>query len=133
MVLDECLYQTGLGNRDIAKQILSQERRSMVYADSAEPKSIAEIRHAGVRIKGAVKGRDSINYGISILQEQEMLVTRRSHNIENELTNYTWLIDKEGRTTNKPIDLFNHTIDAIRYVAASKFTNKRKFIRAVAS
>ena len=110
-VLDEICYRTGMVNNDIAKLLVGK----IVYADSAEPKSIEEIRRTGVNIKGATKGADSINFGIATMQDQEYLVTKRSVNLKNELNSYTWAIDRDGNTVNKPIDSYNHAIDGIRY------------------
>lgn len=111
-ILNEVVYRTGMVNNDIVKYLPKSE---IVYADSAEPKSIEEIRRAGINIKGVTKGRDSINFGIQIMQQQKYLVTSQSTNIIKELRNYTWDIDKSGARLNKPIDAFNHAIDAIRY------------------
>lgn len=111
-ILDEVCYQTGLVNSDIANKIKGSP---IVYADSAEPKSIEEIKRQGVLIKGVTKGKDSINFGIQIMQSQEYLVTSRSINLIKELRAYCWDNDKTGNRINKPIDSFNHCIDAVRY------------------
>lgn len=111
-ILDEVCYRTGMVNSDISRVL---KGKGVVYADSAEPKSIEEIRRTGVYILGASKGRDSIVFGISTMQEQEYLVTSRSINLKNELNSYTWATDRDGNVTNKPIDNFNHLIDGIRY------------------
>ena len=124
IILDEVIYQKGLSNSDISKLMKTYDVTGEVYADSAEPKSIAEIKRYGHKIKGAKKGRDSINYGISILQDYELIVTKRSTNIKDELSKYTWKKEKDGTTSNQPIDAFNHTIDAIRYLAVSKLGKK---------
>ena len=118
ILLDEIIYRTGLLNRDLIKLIKQDGKDRYIIADSAEPKSIQEIRVGGVRVKGATKGRDSIMHGISLIQEHDILVTKRSANIINELQNYQWQTDKEGETINKPIDSFNHSIDAIRYICS---------------
>lgn len=123
-ILDELVYQKGLSNKQIAKQIPD---KLPVYFDSAEPKSIAEIKTYGVRAIGASKGKDSINYGIQIMQEQEYWVTRRSKNIINELTKYTWKKDKRtNQKLNIPIDDFNHAIDGIRYHEMETLKPKKK-------
>ena len=72
------------------------EKGVTVYADSAEPKSIEEIRQAGIYIQGATKGRDSINYGIQVMQSQEYLITSTSLNLIKELRSYCWDEDKTG-------------------------------------
>lgn len=111
-ILDEVCYQTQLLNGDIAKMCTKDV---IVYADSAEPKSIEEIRRQGVMIKGVTKGKDSISFGIQIMQQQEYLITSRSTNVIKEFRQYCWDVDKTGNKLNKPIDKFNHAIDAIRY------------------
>lgn len=110
--------RTGMTNDVIAQTIinlgLSKER---VIADSAEPKSIAEIKRLGIsRIKAAVKGPDSVKNGIDRLQRYDIIIDERCNNTIDEFDNYTWVKDKKtGEYINEPIDLFNHHIDAIRY------------------
>jgi len=111
-ILNEIVYQTGLLNSDIAKKL---PKDVPVYADSAEPKSIADIQRYGITIKGVTKGRDSINYGIDVMQREEYLVTSNSTNLIKELRSYCWDSDKTGKRLNKPVDNYNHAIDAVRY------------------
>ena len=111
-ILNEIVYRTGMLNNDIAEVL---PKNTYVYADSAEPKSIEEIRRTGVNILPVKKGADSIIYGIQTMQTQEYLITSRSKNTINEFQKYIWAKDKRGDTLNKPIDKFNHAIDAIRY------------------
>jgi len=111
-ILDEMTYQTGLLNSDISKML---PKDVPVYADSAEPKSIADIQRYGITIKGVTKGRDSINYGIDVMQRQNYLVTSQSVNLIKELRSYCWDKDKTGKQLNKPVDNFNHALDAVRY------------------
>ena len=113
-ILHEKAYQTKMLNSDIAKQL---PENVLIVADSAEPKSIEEIRRHkhGIVIKGATKGKDSINYGIDVMQRQDYLVTRESTNLIKELRSYCWDTDKTGKRLNKPIDNFNHALDAVRY------------------
>ena len=111
-IIDQLFYRTGMLNHEIAMEL---PKNTFVYADSAEPKSIETIRRAGVNIMPVSKGRDSINFGISVMQEQKYLVTSRSVETIKELRSYCWDTDKAGKTLNKPIDKFNHAIDAIRY------------------
>ena len=127
IIVDEVIYQTGLLNSDIVKR-MQHDRRSVIYADSAEPKSIEEIRRAGFNIKPVSKGADSINFGITVLQEQELLVTSNSTNLIKELRSYCWDKDKSGKVLNKPIDYLNHAMDALRYFAMMELTTKRKKI-----
>jgi len=118
MYVDELIYRTGMLNRDIATTMESlgiRKRHDQIFADSAEPKSIQEIYNAGFNIKGAAKGKDSINVGINKIQEYNVHVTKRSLNLIKELRNYAWITDKDGRATNKPVDAWNHLIDGWRY------------------
>jgi phage terminase large subunit len=110
-IIDEVAYRTGMLNSDIAKAL---PNFVPVYADSAEPKSIDEIRRYGIRIKGVTKGKDSINYGIQIMQSQSYLVTSTSTNLIKELRNYCWDTDAQGRTMNTPTGT-DHGIDSWRY------------------
>ena len=111
-IVNEIVYRTGMVNSDIAKILPSGV---IIYADSSEPKSIEEIRRYGKTIKGVTKGNDSINYGIDVMQRQDYLVTKSSTNLIKELRSYCWDVDKQGVRMNKPIDHFNHAIDALRY------------------
>lgn len=111
-ILDEIIYRTGMVNGDIAAIL---PKGPVVYADSAEPKSIEEIRRTGVYIKPVTKGADSVNFGIQTIQDHDYLVTSRSTNLIKELRSYCWDTDKTGKRLNKPIDKFNHAIDAWRY------------------
>ena len=111
-ILNEICYRTGMVNADIARVL---PNKATVWADSAEPKSIEEIRRFGVDIRGVTKGRDSINFGIQTMQGQDYLVTSHSTNLIKELRQYSWDKDRNGKTLNKPIDIFNHCIDAVRY------------------
>ena len=112
-ILNEICYSKGLSNGQIAKYILT---KLPCYCDSAEPKSIDELKRYGVKAYPVTKGSDSINFGIQIMQEQDYLVTSNSTNLITELRKYAWDKDKKTNSTlNKPIDNFNHAIDAIRY------------------
>ena len=111
-ILNEICYQTGLVNTEIAKKL---QNNIIAYADSAEPKSVEEIRRTGQLIKGVTKGLDSVNFGIQIMQSQEYLVTSQSTNLIKELRSYCWDKDRSGKQINKPIANYNHAIDAVRY------------------
>ena len=128
IIWDELIYQTGMTNGDIANMMKSLEVRhsDFIIADSAEPKSIAEINRYGFKIQPADKGPDSINFGIDVLQEEEFLVTKRSTNMIKELRKYMWDKDKTGKTLNKPVDAFNHCIDPMRYLATAKMSKHRQ-------
>ena len=122
-VLDEFCFKKGLSNKQIADILLTAEDNCLVVADSAEPKSIDEIKSYGLNIIGAKKGRDSIAYGIQYVQDQKIFVTKRSVNIIKEYRNYLWMTDKEGKIINKPEGGFDHSLDAVRYALTS--LNKR--------
>jgi phage terminase large subunit len=112
-ILNEICYQKGLSNSQIAKYITT---KLPCYCDSAEPKSIDELKSYGVKAYAVTKGSDSINFGIQVMQEQDYLVTSKSVNLTKELRKYAW--DKDKKTNeklNKPIDNYNHAIDATRY------------------
>lgn len=112
-ILNEICYQKGLSNSQLSKFITT---KLPCYCDSAEPKSIAELYSLGVNAYPVTKGKDSINYGIQIMQEHNYLVTSGSKNLINELRKYAWDKDKAtGMQINKPIDAFNHGIDGWRY------------------
>lgn len=120
--VDELLYKNKLTNSMIVAELqkLGVIQGQSIVADSAEPKSIADLSAAGFWVEGAMKGKDSINNSISRLQEYDILVTQRSHNLIKELRNYVWVKNKDGQETRTPIDNFNHAIDALRYVALNK-------------
>jgi phage terminase large subunit len=116
--LDELIYQTGMLNRDIINmfaQLKIRRNYDEIIADSAEPKTIDELRLAGYNVKPALKGADSVNLGIDRLKSKPLFVTKRSVNLIKELRNYAWVSDKDGNPTNKPVDMWNHAIDASRY------------------
>jgi phage terminase large subunit len=123
IICNEVIYSTSLLNSDIIN-LMSHDKRLPIWADSAEPKSIEEIRRAGYNIKAVVKGADSINFGISVLQQRQMLITKTSVNLIKELRAYSWDVDKTGKKLNKPIDSMNHAIDALRYFAMMQLAIK---------
>lgn len=122
-ILDEIVYQKGMSNQHIADALKGQDNNKLVVADSAEPKSIDEIRIHGINIIPAAKGKDSVNQGIQLLQDQRMLYTKRSHNIAKEYRNYLWERDKEGKILNKPEHGFNHALDGVRYFLQNHLKN----------
>ena len=110
------LYQKGLSNRKIHQELSSMGYgKERFTGDSAEPKSIDELKGLGLRIKGAKKGKDSVKNGIQWIQDLEIIVHPRCVNFLTEISNYTWDKDKFGKTLNTPIDDFNHLMDAMRY------------------
>jgi phage terminase large subunit len=125
-IFDEVFYQKGLLNRDISNLLKTYDATEIIYADSAEPKSIAELNHYGHLVYPVKKGRDSINYGLSLINQNKIYITSRSKNLINELRNYIWMSDKQGNVLNKPIDSFNHAIDAMRYAITSQLSDPNK-------
>ncbi len=125
LYLDEFIYQTGMTNRDIHNTLasLGLDRRAEIFADSAEPKSIDELHKFGWNVKPTLKGADSVMAGIDQLKRYKLVVTPRSKNLVKELQNYKWVEDKNGNLLNKPIDAFNHAIDAARYAVFNKKAN----------
>jgi len=119
--INELIYETGLTNPMIATKIKEFNKQSQeTIFDSAEPKSIQELTNQGIRVLPAKKGADSIKSSIDILKRYKLNVTINSINLRKELNSYKWAIDKDGKSTNEPIDYNNHLIDALRYVALNK-------------
>ena len=125
-VFDE-MYERGMSNERIAERITEMGyAKELITADSAEPKSIDRLRTLGLRrVRAAQKGKDSILNGIDRIQDYELIVHPRCKNFLVEIYNYTWAKDKFGRAINKPIDDFNHLMDAIRYALESDTKHAR--------
>lgn len=125
--VDERIYSTAMTNQDIGARMgeLGMTRRDLVVADSAEMKSIEELRRMGYNIIPATKGKDSIVNGIDILKRYRIHITRTSRNILNEIGRYMWDTDRDGNHTNRPIDKYNHAIDALRYATSNKLGIRR--------
>lgn len=121
-ILDEICYQKGLSNKQIA-DLLNNQRPMLVIADSAEPKSIDEIKSYGINIIATEKGKDSVNNGIQLVQDQRISVTKRSVNLIKEYRNYMWEVDKDGKILNVPSPIWNHCMDALRYGLSSIIKN----------
>lgn len=123
-VFDEVLYKKGMLNSDISNVL--NGLNGWIYADSAEPKSIAELKARGHKIQPCSKGKDSVVYGIELINQNNISVTSRSKNLINELRNYSWQKDKYGDYVLKPVDSFNHAIDAARYALMEELKNPNK-------
>ncbi|MFT3993813.1 MAG: terminase large subunit [Dysgonomonas sp.] len=124
--IDELLYERGYDNMMIA-DLLSEKNiphDTPIVADSAEPKSIREIKSKGWRVEPAQKGQDSINTGIAILNRYRKHITTHSTNIINEYRNYRWRTDEFGNMSNMPIGRYNHSVDAQRYVCLNKLIER---------
>ena len=126
LYVQELIYETGLTNKDISDrmEVLEVSKGSLIVADSAEPKSIEELRRYGWTIDGVKKGKDSIMFGINLLKGYQINVHSSSKNLIKELEQYKWKVNKNGDTLNVPIDEYNHAIDALRYLVMHKFTKK---------
>lgn len=123
------LYEKGLTNRMIYDRLVSMGYgKESIVCDSAEPKSIAELRGYGLRAKAAVKGKDSISHGIQYIQGLTIYIHPRCVNFITEIQNYTFDKDKLGNAINQPIDDFNHLMDAMRY-ALEKYAMGRVTIK----
>tara|TARA_R110002051_G_scaffold88619_1_gene155992 strand:+ start:3519 stop:4670 length:1152 start_codon:yes stop_codon:yes gene_type:complete len=123
MYVKELLYRTGMTNQDLGNEFkkLGFDRRDEIYCDSAEPKSIEEIHRMGFNTKPTFKG--SINIGIDVIRRYRLYITEDSLNTIKELRNYKYIEDKNGNLTNKPVDAFNHSLDALRYSVVNKLQN----------
>ena len=117
-ILDEVLYAKGMSNKQIADTFLNK-KKALVIADSAEPKSIDEIKIYQLNIIPTKKGKDSVRQGIQIVQDQPISITKQSVNILKEYRNYLWETDKDGKILNEPEHIWSHSMDAIRYAMSS--------------
>lgn len=121
--LDEVVYATGLITSDLSgllKDAGLRLRHDVLVCDSARPESIEELYRYGWNAKPCRKGKDSVIAGINAIKRHGLRVTKNSVNLIRELRNYTWECDKEGNPTNKPVDKFNHAIDAARYIVMDR-------------
>jgi phage terminase large subunit len=118
-ILDQVEFAKGLSNREIA-DILKKQPRALVIADSAEPKSIDEIKSYHINIVPAAKGAGSVLQGIQYVQEQKISITKRSLDVIKEYRNYVWMTDKSGKIINEPEHMYSHSMDAIRYAFSQK-------------
>ena len=124
LYIQELLYHTNLTNQDISQKLseLGLTRFDEIWADSAEPKSIEELHRMGWNVKPTAKGADSVMAGIDILKRHKIFVTKESKNAIREFQNYKWQEDKNGNLLNRPIDAFNHAIDATRYATFNRLS-----------
>jgi phage terminase large subunit len=129
ILFDEICYMKGLLSNQIANFIraaYNQFGKKEVIADSSDPRLIEEIFRNGINIKPAVKGPDSILAGIDTMKQHKIFITKKSDNIIDEFYSYTFKKDKNEEFLNEPVDTNNHAIDACRYIATFKLSNKRK-------
>ena len=129
LYIHELCYKKGMTNRDIAKFVRDNNLSEyLMYCDSAEPKSIEELRQMDVWAKPAVKGQGSINAGISLLKEFDIYVSQESQNIMKEQQAYLYEELKDGTIINKPkANQQDHLMDSIRYAAYSRWKNRNDF------
>ena len=125
-IFDEVLYKKGMLNRDISRTLTQLDIKENIIADSAEPKSIAELVGYGHNVYPVSKGRDSVVYGINLINQNEIYITQRSKNLKRELQGYVWAKDKEGNTLQKPTGSHPDCIDAARYVLTDHLENPNK-------
>lgn len=125
-ILDELSYQRGMSNEAVATVIMNQPEKALTIADSSEPKSIDDVASYGVAIAPAVKGPDSVNYGIGVVQDQKIYLTKRSVNTRKEYRMYQWRQDRNGKITDIPQDGFDHSLDGIRYAITSIIKPEKK-------
>lgn len=119
-IIDELIHRTAMSNRRIADYIINSSfPNALVIADSAEPKSIAEMQEYEVNIIGAQKGPGSVNQGIQWVQDQRMSVTKRSTNVIKSYRNYMWKTDRDGKVQDIPDHAFSDAMDAVRYAMNS--------------
>lgn len=122
LYIKELLYRREMLNSDISEHL-----NGLTIADSAEPKSIAELQKLGHKVLGSVKGKDSINSGIQLMKQFKINVTNDSLNLIKELRSYQWDEDRHGEQLTKPIDRDQHAIDASRYAINHLFAGRGEF------
>lgn len=113
-IYDE-LYERGLTNDLLAREMKRMHGADDIRADSAEPKSIAELRQYGLNVTPARKGKDSVLHGVQWLQQQQIVIDKRCVNTIREFQQYKWKEDKAGNALRVPVDKNNHAIDQLRY------------------
>jgi phage terminase large subunit len=127
LYVDEVLYESQLPIGELISKLKKIGiERDEIWCDSSEPRNIEELYRAGFNAKGVVKGPDSRTFGIGVLQNYKLHITKRSQNVINEMYGYEYSTDKYGYVTDIPQDGFDHTLDALRYVAMSKLSIKQQ-------
>jgi len=123
-IIEHC-YERGMVTNDIIGLLKDMvQNREEIYADSAEPRLIEELSRAGFNIRPVVKGKDSINFGIGVMQNYKLNVPKSCQNLVNEFYSYEWATDRFGKQLDKPVDFNNHLLDAMRYVGMMKLSQK---------
>ena len=126
LYLEELIYERGLVTSDIVKKLtdLNIDKSHEIWCDSAEPRLIEEIYRSGFNAKAVTKGKDSIKFGISVMNNYNIYIDKKSQNLINEMYAYQYSTDKYGYTTDNPEGGLDHLIDAARYVAMMKLSVK---------
>jgi len=123
----EGFYEKGLSNYAISEKLKEMNaHRHLTTCDSAEPKSIDSLKGKGCRVRGAMKGKDSINAGVDFLLEFEIVLNSHLVEFKTEFDNYCWAVDKSGKATNKPVDDWNHFIDSLRYAVEHYYIKQKR-------
>ena len=123
-ILEHC-YEKGMVTNEIVDMLKKAvSGNEEIWADSSEPRLIEEIRRAGFNIKPVTKGKDSINFGIGVLQNYKIKIPKSCQNLINEFYSYEWETDRFGKILDRPVDFNNHLLDAARYVAMMKLSQK---------
>lgn len=125
-ILQELLYEKGLTNDSIAGKLKPVIGKEYIRCDSAEPKSIAELRGYGIEALPAKKGPGSVNFGIQYMKQFEIIIDRKCQNAINEIQLYQWKKDKDGEVINVPIDKNNHFMDQVRYALNDRIFEKEE-------
>lgn len=126
-IVDEVMHLKGMSNKHIADTLNGLDK-AVTICDSAEPKSIDELKTFGVNALPAVKGKDSVRNGIQMIQDEKVSITSRSANLIHSYRNYLWMVDKNGKlvTPNVPEHTYSNLMDAMRYGMVSLIPNKRR-------
>ena len=128
LIIDEVIYRKGVLNSELSSLMKQNGVTGEIFCDSSEPKSIAELKRYGHQVKPVEKGRDSVKFGIQLIQEYKLLVTKQSTNILEELSKYMWKRNRDGGYDPEPIDMYNHAMDAMRYGIMMKLGKRKEGI-----
>jgi phage terminase large subunit len=126
LYLEELIYETGLVTKDIIDRFtkLEIDKSQTIWCDSSEPRLIEELYRSGFNTKPVVKGKDSINFGISVMKNYKIKILKTSQNLINEMYAYQYETDKHGYTTDRPEGGLDHAIDAARYGCMMSLSQK---------
>ena len=125
-IFDEVFYKSNTVLRDVSLFLRHNNIKENIIADQAEPKSIETLRRDGHNIYPCTKGRDSVNFGINLINQNEIYITSKSRNLKRELQGYVWAKDKDGNTLPKPTGEHPDCIDACRYVLTDTLDNQHR-------